>query len=574
MKKVPNKQPWIENFMQSLKNLIDKSKWVINHWIKQIFEESSNNFDPKRREAIKKVAVITGWMLAGAVTYKLFTWDKDNWKEGDTWTENGEKVENEIWEFCKLKNLKKAWGEKQKDYELKYYDPNKVDNTWAMDRRSEQKKVLKWFRSMLIETCEHDWKTKTHLQMILDLADEYDVPAEILFLALNESGWQKRAWSGVWAKWYRQFMPQTLIDLWWSPEDALDPVKSTEFTMILYKQNFKRVKKYMKDIFGKTGSQDSNYKYGLAHHNCSPKMIRRWIKNGWSNLGFDNHYDAIWDYPSQHNGGHENARYVPRLLAIRNALKRLNEEWKLDVDATVKKIDKIVEEDDRNSTQADKMFENFLENAWTKNSNQLIKELQKILSEYEKEQLGWKITEKYFEWAKNVINEKIDAINADSNKEVEDEEIDNEDIGIVELNKSKDGRFQIYSYQIKDHANRWILLNKFRNEVDQSATDSKFFITDMAGNSFENDKKFKKWENVFIRYRLEDSFKRVNSWVYKIEIKKYATPQLIKKKFLQEFAQKNLKENVVKICDEKGKPYPNNQKFVAWNNVYIKIIRK
>jgi hypothetical protein len=40
---------------------------------------------------------------------------------------------------------------------------------------------------MLTETCKHDGVKKTHLQMILDLADEYNVPAEILFLALNES---------------------------------------------------------------------------------------------------------------------------------------------------------------------------------------------------------------------------------------------------------------------------------------------------------------------------------------------------------------------------------------------------
>ena len=519
----------------------------IRSFLKKIFEQK-NIFDPKRRDILKMSAVAIWAAL-------IWGCDLKNTFESDPSQKN-------IRKLCELKDLKNEGWKKQSDYEHKYHTPKLSDNNTRMNRKIEKQKVILWFHSMIALQCEHDWVTKTHLEMIIDLAHEYDVPKEIVFLALAESARTADAQSWANAHAYRQFQPATVRWLWWKVKDMSDPVKSTELAMSLFKQNQKRVQLYLKKYCSGQYSKDTELKYTLAHHNCSPKMIKRWIKN-WEG-DFNNHYTTIWKYP--HWKWYENALYVARILWIKNALRWLVNEWSFHDLWVVKQPNNSVENNHKNLSNADRLFERYENESNNMSQKNQENKLEKIVQEYDIELKKWVISKEYHEDALEYVQEKIGWIEAKKDKIAEENQNDNEDIWYVKLNKSQDQRYQIYLYAIKKSATKDILFDKFKHEENSAADISKFIITDINGIEYE-DKKFKKWEKLFIRYRIHNTFERIKSWVYKVTIKKSATPSLLKDKFLQEYPYtKN-----IKVCNEKWIEYTKRTFFASWDVVYIKI---
>ena len=518
--------------------------------IQKVFELDPH--DPSRRSTIKKIALWAWGIVAGVSAYQLLHEDEEEQKG--------------LRKMCTLKDLEGDAWDKQRDYEEKYYAPNESHNNKKMNRKMEQQKVMKWFRNMMSMTCMYNGMEKSHLQMIIELAKDYEVPVEIVFLALAESGrkWQAQSW--VKAAWYWQFMPATFRDVWWKPWEMSDPVRSTQCAMILYKDNLKHTESYLKQKFWlkyceRSDYHDNLHKYNLAHHNCWWWMLKRWINKSW--WDFDEHFEAIKQYPAKLWHWRENGLYVPRILWIKNALNQLTKDGKFDDLKILQEIDSILDDNEKTLSTGDKAYEKYENSAQGMDIVKQEKILNDIIDNYKLDLDEKTINQEYYDSAIEFINKKIQQLNDAQNEKIDDNP---EDIWYVKLNKSQDQRYQIYLYTIKKSATKDILFDKFKHEENSAADISKFIITDINGNEYE-DRKFKKWEKLFIRYKIYNTFERIKKWVYKVTIKKSATPSLLKDKFLQEYPYtKN-----IKVCNEKWIEYTKRTFFASWDVVYIKI---
>jgi membrane-bound lytic murein transglycosylase D len=148
-------------------------------------------------------------------------------------------------------------------------------------------------------------------QMIVDMLKEEDLPQELSWLPLIESGFRIKALSKSRALGLWQFIPSTGYAFGLSRnryiDERLDPEKSTQAAI-----------RYLKKLHNHFG----DWSTVLAAYNCGESRILRLIRNQKINY-LDNFWDLYEHLPQ------ETARYVPKFLATLHIVKNL-EKYGLD----------------------------------------------------------------------------------------------------------------------------------------------------------------------------------------------------------------------------------------------------
>ena len=148
-------------------------------------------------------------------------------------------------------------------------------------------------------------------QMIVDMLKEEDLPQELSWLPLVESGFREKALSKARALGLWQFIPSTGYKFGLNRsryiDERLDPVKSTQAAI-----------DYLKELHSHFG----DWSTVLAAYNCGEKRVLNVIRNQKIS-----HLDNFWDLYA--HLPQETARYVPKFLAILHIVKNL-EKYGLD----------------------------------------------------------------------------------------------------------------------------------------------------------------------------------------------------------------------------------------------------
>ena len=142
-------------------------------------------------------------------------------------------------------------------------------------------------------------------QMIVDLLKKEDLPQELSWLPLIESGFKVKALSKARALGLWQFIPSTGYKYGLSRsryiDERLDPVKSTQAAI-----------DYLKELHSHFG----DWSTVLAGYNCGEKRVLRVIRNQKIS-----HLDNFWDLYARLP--RETARYVPKFFAALHIVKNL-----------------------------------------------------------------------------------------------------------------------------------------------------------------------------------------------------------------------------------------------------------
>ena len=110
------------------------------------------------------------------------------------------------------------------------------------------------------------------------------------------------------------------------------------------------------------------------------------------------------EYPEKQKNK-ENRNYVPRILAIQDALHIIFKENWYDVQ---KVREKHLDQTNTKKTEADLMYEEFIKDENTMSKEDKTKKLNEIGLKYEEEYKAWLISEVYYKWAIRVIEEEKD----------------------------------------------------------------------------------------------------------------------------------------------------------------------
>ena len=147
--------------------------------------------------------------------------------------------------------------------------------------------------------------------MIVDLLRKENLPEELSWLPLVESGFSVNAISRSKALGLWQFIPSTGYKFGLNRnryiDERLDPIKSTRAAI-----------GYLKELHNHFG----DWSTALAAYNCGENRVLRIIKNQKVN-----YLDSFWDLYDQLP--RETARYVPKFLAVLHIVKNLK---KYDLD--------------------------------------------------------------------------------------------------------------------------------------------------------------------------------------------------------------------------------------------------
>lgn len=134
---------------------------------------------------------------------------------------------------------------------------------------------------------------------------KHNMPDELKYLSIVESGLNPKAMSRVGAAGLWQFMPATgkIFDLKQDVynDDRLDPYKSTEAACLYLKQLYK--------MFG-------DWQLALASYNCGPGNVRKAIRKSGYKDGFWEVYNHL---------PRETRSYVPQFIAVMYVMNNLNE---------------------------------------------------------------------------------------------------------------------------------------------------------------------------------------------------------------------------------------------------------
>ncbi|MBT8365508.1 MAG: transglycosylase SLT domain-containing protein [Deltaproteobacteria bacterium] len=148
-------------------------------------------------------------------------------------------------------------------------------------------------------------------QMIVDMLKEEDLPQELSWLPLIESGFRVKALSKARALGLWQFIPSTGYKFGLNRnryiDERLNPVKSTKAAI-----------DYLKELHSHFG----DWSTVLAAYNCGETRVLRVIQNQKINY-LDNFWDLYTHLPQ------ETARYVPKFFATLHIVKNL-EKYGLD----------------------------------------------------------------------------------------------------------------------------------------------------------------------------------------------------------------------------------------------------
>jgi membrane-bound lytic murein transglycosylase D len=135
-----------------------------------------------------------------------------------------------------------------------------------------------------------------YLEMMKDILKEKDVPEEIVFLPLIESGFNPYAYSPARAAGYWQFIASTAkrygLEINWWRDERRDPVKSTVAAA-----------NYLKDLYGMFGS----WNLAMAAYNAGEGKILRALNKTNS--------DDYWALLSTKHIKRETKDYVPKFIA-------------------------------------------------------------------------------------------------------------------------------------------------------------------------------------------------------------------------------------------------------------------
>jgi membrane-bound lytic murein transglycosylase D len=142
-------------------------------------------------------------------------------------------------------------------------------------------------------------------QMIVDMLKEEDLPQELSWLPLIESGFRVKVLSKSRALGLWQFIPSTGYKFGLNRnryiDERLDPEKSTQAAIA-----------YLKELHSHFG----DWSTALAAYNCGESLVLRVIQNQKINY-LDNFWDLYSKLPE------ETARYVPKFLATLHIVNNL-----------------------------------------------------------------------------------------------------------------------------------------------------------------------------------------------------------------------------------------------------------
>ncbi|MGD8262681.1 MAG: transglycosylase SLT domain-containing protein [Desulfobacterales bacterium] len=148
-------------------------------------------------------------------------------------------------------------------------------------------------------------------QMIVDMLKEEDLPQELSWLPLIESGFRVKVLSKSRALGLWQFIPSTGYKFGLNRnryiDERLDPEKSTQAAIA-----------YLKELHSHFG----DWSTALAAYNCGESLVLRVIQNQKINY-LDNFWDLYEQLPQ------ETLRYVPKFLATLHIVKNM-EKYGLD----------------------------------------------------------------------------------------------------------------------------------------------------------------------------------------------------------------------------------------------------
>jgi membrane-bound lytic murein transglycosylase D len=129
-----------------------------------------------------------------------------------------------------------------------------------------------------------------------EVLDKYDLPDELKYLAIVESGLNARAqsWAAAVGLWQFIYFTGRAYGLHvdWYLDERMDPVKSTEAAA-----------KYIKSLYTMFG----DWELALAAYNCGPGNVRKAIRRS----GYKNKFWDIYKYLPRETRG-----YVPQFVAI------------------------------------------------------------------------------------------------------------------------------------------------------------------------------------------------------------------------------------------------------------------
>lgn len=185
--------------------------------------------------------------------------------------------------------------EKPQPQELSAFNSSKYD-TNGMASKAVEKNL--GFFSTRIKDKFSLWLSRSgqYLDLMKDILRKKDVPEDIVFLSLIESGFNPNAYSIAKAVGPWQFIASTArrygLEINWWKDERRDPVKSTTAAA-----------DYLKDLYGMFGS----WNFAMAAYNAGEGKILKAIKK--SNA------DNYWDLLDTKQIKTETKEYVPKFIA-------------------------------------------------------------------------------------------------------------------------------------------------------------------------------------------------------------------------------------------------------------------
>ncbi len=139
-------------------------------------------------------------------------------------------------------------------------------------------------------------RQKTFFPMIESYLEKHDMPKDLKYLTIVESGINPKAKSRAGALGLWQFMPSTgkmfKLNYDYYVDERMDPYKATEAACL-----------YLKELY----RMFNDWELALAAYNCGPGNVRRAIKRS----GYKNGFWEIYNYLPR-----ETRSYVPQFMAV------------------------------------------------------------------------------------------------------------------------------------------------------------------------------------------------------------------------------------------------------------------
>lgn len=393
------KKAWKQT-VQALGNILKWTYKAIDAWDRLIWEQIEKNQINKWKRSpwrVKRflrdntIKLLIASSLAGYWWYKTINTPSEVDKQQDkqelvlSFSESENKIKEILISPDVLEDLKHSGKEWEDKREKRYLW---ADEAWSNMRSwfwyKERQKIIEWMCNMV-----ESWD----FEMVIRKADEAWVPRQCVFLALAESWWQSDANSWV-AWWYRQFTEKSaklfwLIDEEWN-DYRWDPEKSTDAAMQHLKENYKIISNYNQQLWYKMTESDK-WIFAFYMYNWSPKLVKQWI------------IACQWDANrySENQPNTENRNYVPRILAIQNALQKIFQENWYDT----QKIRSTLLMHEIIKTEADLMFDDYLQKAKNLTDKEKIKQLDEIKLKYKEEYKSGQKSKAYYDWAIRIIED-------------------------------------------------------------------------------------------------------------------------------------------------------------------------